>query len=708
VRGNLLRLLGALQLQRGDPSGALTSYFAAHKIFQQLGDVRSQSVMKQWIASLYDNANDFDRAEKYFREAAELPLDDPAMALSIHNNLGAVLIQSERYAAADLEYRRALALARQLKSAPLEARILANMAWGKVEDGKYDEAERSVAEGFRVSATPEARSMLPQFEAIGARIAYFRKDYDKAARLIGAAFAGVDTTETGSDFRDAHQVAYAIYVARGDSRRALAHLEALKRLSDQATKAATTNSTQLMAAKFDSANQQAQIATLKAADADRRAHFQLVLFLSIGAAVAVIMALLGVGVITLRRSRNQVRAANADLAQSNVALEKALRAKTEFLATTSHEIRTPLNGILGMTQVMLADPTLPAGARDRIGVVHGAGVTMRALVDDILDVAKIETGNLTVELAPMDLRATLKDVTRMWEEQARSKGLRFTLDLAEAPGWIVSDAGRLRQVVFNLLSNAIKFTAEGGVTVRASASEAQANEEATLRRLRIAITDTGIGIPEDKRELIFESFKQVDASTTRRFGGTGLGLTICRNLARALGGDVQVDSKPHFGSTFTIDLPLVTAATPEQSAPLERSVLLLVERNPIARSMLRSLLEQRGVRVVFATTFAEAEAAFAENRFEQLLVDEGAARADAGEPFVALAELMAAARGAGTRVALLWSQTEVPQRAQIEALDADLLLEKPIAGALLVERLFPGSAENHGGEAKRPLVSHVA
>jgi DNA-binding response OmpR family regulator len=134
----------------------------------------------------------------------------------------------------------------------------------------------------------------------------------------------------------------------------------------------------------------------------------------------------------------------------------------------------------------------------------------------------------------------------------------------------------------------------------------------------------------------------------------------------------------------------------------------LVERNPIARSMLRNLLEQRGVRVAFASSPAEVEAAFAEDRFEQLLVEESAARASAEDPLPALASLVASARDSGTCVALLWTKTEGAERAQVDALGADLLLEKPIAGAQLVERLFPEQTENHAGEAKRPLVSHVA
>jgi len=318
--------------------------------------------------------------------------------------------------------------------------------------------------------------------------------------------------------------------------------------------AASTN-TALMAARFDDANKHAKIAKRKAkaaiqsaADEKSWAQQQRTVFAGIMLASLVGVAMLVYGLVTIRRSRNELRATNIDLAATNSALEKALAAKTEFLATTSHEIRTPLNGILGMTQVMLADKNLAPATRDRLTVVHGAGITMRALVDDILDVAKMETGNLTVEEVPLDLRETLGEVSRLWEGQAVARGIRFQVDLEECPVMIEGDAARLRQIVFNLLSNALKFTAEGMVTLGA--------RETDDGRLRIAVSDTGIGIPADKLNVIFDSFKQVDAGTTRKFGGTGLGLAIVRDVAELYGGQVILGESDDLGGLLvTLVLP---------------------------------------------------------------------------------------------------------------------------------------------------------
>lgn len=219
--------------------------------------------------------------------------------------------------------------------------------------------------------------------------------------------------------------------------------------------------------------------------------------------------------VTLRRSSRSVQAANDDLAISNTVFGKAWAIKTEFLATTSHEFRTPLNGILGMTQVILANRSLASDVRERLSVVHDAGKTMRALVDDILDMAKFATDNLTVEHTLFDLRAMIRTATKLWDDQARGKGVVIVRTLDQCPTLIMSDAARMRQISFNLLSNAMKFTKTGEVTLGIVAGGPS---------YRIIVRHTGIGIAADKLEQIFESFRQADTSTTRQFGGTGLRL----------------------------------------------------------------------------------------------------------------------------------------------------------------------------------------
>lgn len=663
---------------------ALAAYQQAHNIFRDIGETRSQAIALVSIALLYQEAEDYKNALKYYSQALDVYHGDKNILFSIHGNRGNIFSDLNEIPQAQVEFTQALKLAREMKSPILEARTLRNLARGQLNAGQLDAADHTIALGFRVAQGNESGLTANHFLVLSARSAQLRGRSVEAQRLIAQVFASVNLKTTPIDLREAHLAAYDIYKKAGNAQLALAHLEALKRIEDETSKLAASANTALAAARFDFANQELNIEKLKRAQLQRniddeklRARTQRTIFGGLAGATGIIVALLALGLVTIRRSRNDVRAANVDLARTNDALGKALAAKTEFLATTSHEIRTPLNGILGMTQVMLADRTLSEALRDRIGVVHGAGVTMRALVDDILDVAKMETGKLTIERVPFDLRAMLRDVARMWEEQARAKGLRFVLDLDDCPAFIEGDAARLRQIAFNLLSNALKFTETGQVTVRAATDGA---------RLRIAVGDTGIGIPRDKHCIIFESFRQVDAGTTRRFGGTGLGLAICRNLARAMAGDVVVTSMPGHGSTFTLDLPLLLAPAPEVAAGEAAGgagALLILDRNPISRAMLRAVLEARAGAVVFASTPDEAVARIAAGGIARVLIDDATLKA-ADDVDAALAALGAGAAPS----ALLWPAPSPEDAARFAAAGIDRVIAKPIAGAALAANLF--------------------
>ncbi|MEO9132393.1 MAG: ATP-binding protein, partial [Sphingomonas sp.] len=294
--------------------------------------------------------------------------------------------------------------------------------------------------------------------------------------------------------------------------------------------------------------------------------------------------------------------------------------------------------------------------------------------------------NMTIEHVPFDLKATLREVSRMWEEQARGRGIAFTLDLAECPERVEGDAARLRQIIFNLLSNALKFTENGSISVRATSSDGDVEHP----KLLIEISDTGIGIPTDKHELIFESFCQVDAGTNRKFGGTGLGLAICRNLARAMDGDVTVRSDTDKGSVFSLELPLVRPATVAQGAddvarPL---ALLILDRNPITCSMLRAILEARAGTVLFAGSVDEAVGLIGAGGIGQLLIDDMTVKASDDVP-AALAALADAASAAGTASALLWPAPDEGQRAAFLAAGINAVIAKPIAGTALADMLYP-------------------
>lgn len=700
LRGDLLLARAGVQQAQMRPAAALGSLQEAFNIFGAAGEKRSQSIALQTIAILYTEGNDFVSADKYFRQAAELYQGDPQLRLFVHNNRGNVLLRLEKNDAAVAQYREALEVARKLGSERLLPPILANLARALILAKKLDEADTAIREGLSI-AQRGGKGAEARLLAIGAESAYRRKDLPRARSLIERSFEGVDLATTPLAYRDAHLTAYNVYRALGEGERALPHLERVREFGDDAAKLATTTSTALMSARFDYANQELRIANLKAEELRRAAEFQRTIFLGLGGATLIIIALLSISLFSIRRSRNKVRDTNAVLNTTNTALEKALKAKTEFLATTSHEIRTPLNGILGMTQIMLRDPAVSPETRDRLGIVHGAGMTMRSLVDDILDVAKMETGNLTLEFAPTDLHATLTEATRMWEEQARGKNLGFVLDLGDAPRWVESDAGRMRQILFNLLSNAIKFTESGEIAVRAAGVD---------DRLRITVSDSGIGVPPHKLEEIFESFRQVDAGTTRKFGGTGLGLAIVRNLARALGGDVSVVSVEGEGTTFTVDVPLRPIAAPQSSDAQSAGgeVLVVLDRNPIARGMLRTLLAPKFASVEFAATPQEAIDRLPADCGALLMADEATLKAVGDDPIAILADLVEHAHLTGARTAVLWAKPDEAVSAAIVGTGVGTLVAKPISGNSLIESLIAGGRENHPAKGTTKLVSQAA
>jgi signal transduction histidine kinase/CheY-like chemotaxis protein len=708
LNGDLLLSRGGLHTMTANVAAALSDYQQAHNIYRAIGATRSRAVALQSIALLYQEAEDYENALTYYKQAGEVYQGDPSLAFTNANNRGVCLKELGRFAEAEEQFREALGLARSMESAALEVLVLRNIARADLAMGKLDAADRAIADGAEVSKRVGASASVEQDASVAAQAALQRGQLVRAEALIDRSFRGADLTQTTLSFREAHQTAYELFKKIGDQQRALVHLEALKRLDDQTSTLAASTNTALAAARFDSVNQKAQIEKLRADELQRnidfersRAQTQRIIFIGAAVATVIIVSMLGFGLVTIRRSRNEVRAANIDLAATNSALGKALAAKTEFLATTSHEIRTPLNGILGMTQVMLADKKLAEPMRDRIEVVHGAGLSMRALVDDILDVAKMETGNMTIEREAFDLKATLHEVSRMWEEQARGRGSVFALDLEGCPDRIEGDAARLRQITFNLLSNALKFTENGSVRVRAFAEE-----RGSAPKLMIEVTDTGIGIPSDKYELIFESFRQVDAGTTRKFGGTGLGLAICRNLARAMDGDVTVRSQVGEGSVFTLELPLFRAAAVEvtEEQP-EARALIILDRNPISRSMLRAVLEARAGSVLFAGTADEAIGLMAAGGVSRLLIDDATLKANEDLPG-AMRALAAAAKDAGAVSALLWPAPGDDQRAEFLAAGLDLVIAKPIAGAALAELLFPLDKSDTDNESH--LVTRAA
>ncbi|MGC2855363.1 ATP-binding protein [Novispirillum sp. DQ9] len=269
--------------------------------------------------------------------------------------------------------------------------------------------------------------------------------------------------------------------------------------------------------------------------------------------------------VGVARDATERRRAEDYLRRAKEEAEQAARAKSEFLAVMSHEVRTPLNGILGMAQVLL-DSGLTPGQRDYAETIRQSGKALLSMLNDILDLSKLEAGRLDLAEEPFEPGAVAREVAALLAARAREKGLSLTAEVAaDVPARLRGDGQRVRQVLLNLVSNAVKFTHAGGVRLRVEVRE-------DGRRLRYSVTDTGIGIAEAARAGLFQPFTQADSSISRRFGGTGLGLAICRKLVDLMGGVIDADSTEGQGSTFWVDLPAepfvpATAAASADGAP---------------------------------------------------------------------------------------------------------------------------------------------
>jgi signal transduction histidine kinase len=387
-------------------------------------------------------------------------------------------------------------------------------------------------------------------------------------------------------------------------------------------------------------------------------------------------------------------------------LEESNRYKSEFLANVSHELRTPLNSILLLSK-MLSDgdvrQQLTPEHVHQARVIHNAGADLKALIDNILDLSRIEARHMTLIAEPVSLRAIIDSVTELMKPQLDEKGLKLVTEFdARAPVSISTDSEKLRQILINFLSNAVKFTERGSITVRV---EPGREHDGVNYPVSISVTDTGIGIAADKLAMVFEAFKQADGSTSRRFGGTGLGLAISRELACLMGGDILAQSTPGSGSTFSLLLPLELPATPRESgagktagtddgqeqiqyipqADYGGARILLVDDDMRNLLALTPILEKWGLEVMAAGDGPEAlETLGTDGEFSLVFMDIMMPGMDGYET---IRRIRQQARFAGLPVIALTARSADEDRQQCRTAGATDCIVKPVDLLILKEML---------------------
>jgi signal transduction histidine kinase/DNA-binding NarL/FixJ family response regulator len=642
TRAKLLYAAGVAFTFNDEADAAYDHFLSARELWAALGSATGIASTFEGAARLQFLAGDADGAVQAYQAAWALIEADPPewRHLVVLTNLAAALKSLDRNEEALEVAARTLSMAERLGNERAVSAARSQMASLLVEQGQIEEAGRLAREDLDAARAGHLDyGVVADLQTL-ARVERSRGDPVAALEFARQALEAARQSTSPQAMQESHALLASLMEEQGDYAGALEHTRAVQTLAEQIYSGHERRQATLMHAELEIAQKEREIAALtreSEVSAVLMSQDRLILRLVTIASILTFAALVLTGLLyhAQARAKKIAEARARELALSEERANAANAAKSEFLATMSHEIRTPLNGVIGMAQV-LAGEALTAAQRAQVAAILDSGRTLMTIVNDVLDLSKIEAGKLEVAPVVGDLDASLQQIASLWTPRAQERNSRLMLFVDPSiPAQLLFDPVRVSQCVSNLVSNAVKFTEGGTISIAAHAEPA----EHGAVRVVITVTDTGIGMSNEVQAKLFGSFVQADGSTTRRFGGTGLGLAITRRLARLMDGDVTVESQPGQGSTFTLTFlatpvsdapaassPLVadapaSAAAEEEPAGFAGKRILVVDDNPLNRQVARQLLAPTGAVVTEAVNGQDALAALARRAFDLVLLD---------------------------------------------------------------------------------------
>jgi len=611
LRADMHDALGLTYQRLGSMGDALLEFRKAHDIRDAEGDNQGLVTSLTNIAGVHALSGQYVEALEHYETALTTSLEygRETTTARIRTNIAFSYIERGAAEQALPHLEKVLAYGTAENNALFLTHGNQNMGEALFYLGRLDDAE----DHFRI-ARDTARdngllSVLSDSEIFLGRIALARGAHDTALELARAALENTRNLEEPQRLEDIHDLMYRATRALGDMEGALAHLEESIHFRELVFNRESDRRLSLINAQFGLTEKQHEIDLLRqereiqALQLERQRHESKLVLGSLLASGVVILGL-GLGLSSKIRSNREIQTKSQQLEEAKQQLAQASEAKSELLATTSHEIRTPLNGILGMTDLLLATELTPSQMQ-QLEAIRESGQAMAVLLEDILDMSKIEAGRIDMRPADVDLHAFLHRQLSVWRSLSAAKGLGFDLDLApDLPRYLHIDVNRLRQILLNLVSNAVKFTEEGQVRVAAALDA----EGRGLYQLKFTVTDTGPGLSAEDRERIFQPYQGSHGLA----GSAGLGLHICRKLVHWLGGEIGVDSDDGAGSRFwftvavpparegmlPLDPPAAMTGSKQSNgdpAALAGKHLMIVDDNEINRRLFAAILTSTGM-----------------------------------------------------------------------------------------------------------------